>query len=260
MHSDLENLIWLYSIGLEEVLNEEPVNQFGEERQDDFQDKILESSSVTKDFIQQKIIQAGERNDIFKKISEEVSQLIDVSHLEHYFKKFLYKEFRLDMRNGFFSKGTKKKSNLIIITETPSNVDFRNGEVYSGKKKSLLYSIISGMRSSIKEQDFGVITAPVLPFPIGKLGEHEGVEIYHFLYLEKLIKITQPFLIILVGERANNLVERLAIIKRENSNSPYIPHFGIPELDYILSVPKAKKNIWDNWKNLIKREKDESIF
>ena len=36
MQPDLEYLIWLYSIGVEEFLNEVPVNQFGEEHQDNF--------------------------------------------------------------------------------------------------------------------------------------------------------------------------------------------------------------------------------
>ena len=40
MQPDLEYLIWLYSIGVEEVLNEVPVNLFGEEYQDDFIGKI----------------------------------------------------------------------------------------------------------------------------------------------------------------------------------------------------------------------------
>ena len=52
----------------------------------------------------------------------------------------------------------------------------------------------------------------------------------------------------------------LDLIKREKPNSLHIPRFVIPELDYILSVPEAKKDVWENWKDLIKREKDENLF
>ena len=159
-----------------------------------------------------------------------------------------------------YSSGTKGKYNLIVITETPTIGDFRNGQVYSGKKKSLLEGIISCVRGSLKEKDFGVIMTPVLPLPIGELSDPEKVEFYHFIYLEKLIKIVEPFLIILIGERSNNLIKQLAKIKREKPNSLHIPRFVIPELDYILSVPKAKKDVWENWKDLIKREKDENLI
>ena len=264
MKPDLEYLIWLYSIGVEEILSEVPVNQFGEEHQDDFMGKISKDSiSIpTEKFERQKINQVKDKNNSLTKISEEINQLTDVSGLENYFKNLLNKEFDLGIENGLFSTGSRGRSNLIIITETPLIIDFRNGEVYSGKKKSLLEGIIFGMRSSLREKDFGVIMTPVLPLPIGELNDHdhENVEFYHFLYLEKLIKISNPFLVVLIGERSNNLINRLLKIKTEKPNSINIPHFVIPELDYILSVPKAKKDLWDNWKNLIKRERDESFF
>ena len=176
------------------------------------------------------------------------------------FLHILNKKFDLGVENGLFSTGIKGRSNLIIITETPLIIDFRNGEIYSGKKKSLLEGIVSCIRGSLKERDFGVIATPVLPLPIGELSDPKKVEFYHFLYLEKLTKIINPFLVILIGERSNNLIKQLLKIKREKPNLINIPHFVIPELDYILSVPKAKKDVWDNWKNLIKREKDESLF
>ena len=54
MQPDLEYLIWLYSIGLEEVLNEEPASQFDEKRYNNFKGKTLQPSIVTEEFIQQK--------------------------------------------------------------------------------------------------------------------------------------------------------------------------------------------------------------
>ena len=260
MQTDLEYLIWLYSIGVEEFLNEVPINQFGEKYQNDFMKKVSKSSISNEKFNKQKIIQVKDKSNALKKISEEISQLKDVSALEKYFKKILNKEFDLGHENGLFSTGIKGRSNLIIITETPLIIDFRNREVYSGKKKSLLEGIISCIRGSLKEKNFGVIMTPVLPLPIGELSDPEKVEFYHFLYLEKLIKIIQPFLIILIGERSNNLIKQLAKIKREKPNSLHIPRFVIPELDYILSVPEAKRDVWENWKDLIKREKDENLI
>ena len=253
MQPDLEYLIWLYSIGVEEIINEVPVNQFGENPKDYISNEK---------FKKQEIIKVKDKNNYLTKISEEINQLTDVSDLENYFKNFLNKEFDLHIENGLFSTGSKGGSNLIIITETPLISDFRNGEVYSGKKKSLLEGIVSVMRGSLREKDFSVIMAPVLPLPIGEFNDHdhENFELCHFLYLEKLIKIINPFLTILIGERSNNLINLLLKIKKEKPNSINIPHFLIPELDYILTVPKAKKEVWDNWKNLIKREKDESFF
>ena len=260
MQPDLEYLIWLYSIGVEEFLNEVPVNQFGEEYQDDFMNTVSKDSISKEKFNKQKIIQVKDKSNALKKISEEISQLKDLSALEKYFKNILNKKFDLGVENGLFSTGIEGKSNLIIITETPLIIDFRNREVYSGKKKSLLKGIISCIRGSLKERDFGVIATPVLPLPIGELSDPKKVEFYHFLYLEKLIKIVKPFLIILIGERSNNLIKHLEKIKRKKPNSLHIPRFVIPELDYILSVPKAKKDVWENWKNLIKREKDENLI
>ncbi len=262
MKPDLEYLIWLYSIGVEEILSEVPVNQFGKEYQDDFMEKISKESIPSEKFEKQKVIQVQNQNNSLAKISEEINQLTDISDLENYFKNLFNKEFDLSIKNLLFSTRSKGRSNLIIITETPLIIDFRNGEVYSGKKKSLLEGIISGMRSTLRDKDFAVIMAPVFPLPMGELNDHdyENVEFYHFLYLEKLTKIINPFLVILIGERSNNFIKQLLKIKREKPNLINIPHFVIPELDYILSVPKAKKDVWDNWKNLIKREKDESLF
>ena len=78
--------------------------------------------------------------------------------------------------------------------------------------------------------------------------------------ISDVIRIINPKLVILVGERSNNLIKQLAEIKKEKPELQNIPHLVIPELQYILSVPKTKKDIWDNWKNLIKRWKDESLF
>ena len=50
------------------------------------------------------------------------------------------------------------------------------------------------------------------------------------------------------------------VVKTEKPNSLHNPHFVIPELDYILSVPKAKKDVWENWKDLIKRDKNENLI
>ena len=44
MQTDLEYLIWLYSIGVEEFLNDVPVNQFSEKYQDDFINKVSKDS------------------------------------------------------------------------------------------------------------------------------------------------------------------------------------------------------------------------
>ena len=49
MQPDLEYLIWLYSIGVEEFLNEVPVNQFGEEHQDDFMNTVSKNS-ISKEY------------------------------------------------------------------------------------------------------------------------------------------------------------------------------------------------------------------
>ena len=193
-------------------------------------------------------------------MSEEINQLRDVSNLESYFKKFLNKEFDLDSDIGLYSDVAKRERNLIVITETPLIRDFRKGEIYSGQKKSLLDGIIFCIKLSLKEKDFGVILAPVLPLPIGEISDQDRFSTYYSLFLDKLIRIINPMFLILIGERSNNLIKKLGEIRGERNNSANIPHLVIPELQYILSVPETKKYIWDDLKNLIKRGKDESLL
>ena len=95
MQPDLEYLIWLYSIGVEEIINEVPVNQFGENPKDYISNEK---------FKKQEIIKVKDKNNYLTKISEEINQLTDVSDLENYFKNFLTKNpDRAQALSGFLN-------------------------------------------------------------------------------------------------------------------------------------------------------------
>ena len=96
MQPDLDYLIWLYSIGLEEVLNEGPINQLNGEHQYESKEKIFEDKRSKEKPDNHKMIKVKDTYNSLEKISAEISELTEVSHLEKYFKKFLNKEFNLD--------------------------------------------------------------------------------------------------------------------------------------------------------------------
>ena len=251
MKTDIEHLIWLYSIGLEEVLNDSPVKLFGEQLyKKDLSSELEKPSSLKKGTNQVTISDNKDKKNTLEKLYEEVRLFTEVSDIESYFKKFLSKEFNLDGKNGLFSTGLIKKHNLVVILETPLAHDFEKRVVYSGRKKNLLDRIILSIKKSLKEKDFGIIMAPVLPFPTGEINSIDDFQSYYLVYLDNLIRIIKPSLTLLVGERANNLIKLKADLKREKHNSDTMRYFGIPELEYILSVPKIKKKIWDQWKDL----------
>ena len=57
MKTDIEHLIWLYSIGLEEVLNDSPVKLFGEKLyKKDFCSELEKQPSLKKDSNQHVVI------------------------------------------------------------------------------------------------------------------------------------------------------------------------------------------------------------
>ena len=76
MQPDLDHLIWLYSIGLEDVVNEGPINQFNEKYKNDPENKIFEERSN-----KQKIIKDIDESNYLIKISEEINQHKEVYHL-----------------------------------------------------------------------------------------------------------------------------------------------------------------------------------
>ena len=115
------------------------------------------------------------------------------------------------------------------------------------KKRTLINNIVFAILSGENETEVQNIFSPILPIPLYNTTQFETIQSFHLMFLSRLKRITEPSLVLLVGDRARSKISpKLETddkgIEEENH------YFSIPELEYIMSVPEVKKTVWEEWK------------
>ena len=128
-----------------------------------------------------------------------------------------------------------------------------------GKKRNLINNIIFSILSGESEREVQNIFVPILPIPLNNTIQLKNIQSFHIMFLSSLTRIIKPSLVLLVGDRAiSNMSQKLEAdgqgIEKENH------YFSIPELEYMMSVPDVKKNVWEEWKQKRRKIKNDLLL
>ena len=245
MRSDFEQLLWLYSMGVEDVATRKPQNYFNVQLEKKIND------SANQDGLLLKKSEGNENpdresflNEVYKK---DINAIESVGSLEAYWRDALINNFNIKKFWGYNKLNRINKLNILIIHEPPSRSDFAQYFVFDGKKRNLINNIILSILSGEIKREVQNIFVPVLPIPLNNAMEFKNLQSFHLMFLLRLRHIIKPSLTILIGDKASSLVSpKLEAnedeVMRENH------YFLIPELEYMMSVPEVKKTVWEEWK------------
>ena len=245
MRNDFEQLVWLYSMGVEDVAVRQSINYF------DVQIKDQINDSSTQDFqTSQKNQEIGvpeDENSLYLTFKKDINGIENIKALEKYWSSTLINTFNIKKFWGLNGIDGSKKPNILIIHEPPSRSDFNRYSFLDGKKRNLINNIVFAILSGESETEVQNIFSPILPIPLDNTTQFEIVQTFHLMFLTSLKRIIEPSLVLLVGDRAMSYMsQKLEAndkgIEKDNQ------YFSIPELEYMMSVPEVKKTVWEEWK------------
>ena len=245
MRSDFEQLLWLYSMGVEDVATRKPQNYFNVQLEKKINDSayqdgpLLKKSEENADPDRESFL-----NEVYKK---DINAIESVGSLEAYWRDSLIDNFNIKKFWGYNKLKQINKLNILIIHEPPNSSDFAQYRFLDGKKRNLINNIIFSILSNEREKEVEYMFVPILPIPLYKTTQFETIQYFHLMFLSSLKRIIEPSLVLLVGDRAMSYISpKLGAgdkgIEKENH------YFSIPELEYMMSVPEVKKTVWEGWK------------
>ena len=245
MRSDFEQLLWLYSMGVEDVATREPQNYFNVQLEKKINDSANQDGPLLKKNEENGVSDRESfLNEVYKK---DINAIESVGSLEAYWRNSLIDNFNITKFWGYNKLNKINKLNILIIHEPPNSSDFAQYRFLDGKKRNLINNIIFSILSGESEKEVQNIFVPILPIPLNKAMEFKNLQSFHLMFLLRLRHIINPPLTILIGDKAISLVSpKLEAnedeVMRENH------YFLIPELEYMMSVPEVKKTVWEEWK------------
>ena len=245
MRSDFEQLLWLYSMGVEDVATIQPQNYFNVQLEKKSNDSSYEDAPLLK-----KNEENGDRarysrlDEVYKK---DINVIEDVGSLEAYWQDKLINNFNIQKFWGFNKLNQIKKPNILIIHEPPNRSDFAQYFFLDGKKRNLINNILFSILSGESKSEVQNIFVPILPIPLNNAMELKDLQSFHLMFLLRLKHIVKPSLTILVGDKATSLISP-KLRANEDEAMKENHYFSIPELEYMMSVPEVKKTVWEEWK------------
>ena len=254
MRSDFEQLLWLYSMGVEDVATRQPQNYFNVQLEKKSDDSSYEDFPLLKQSeISGESDGSSNLNEVYKK---DINVIENASSLEAYWRDTLINNFNIKKFWGFNKLNQINKLNILIIHEPPNRSDFNQYLFLDGKKRNLINNIIFSILSGESEREVQNIFVPILPIPLNKALEFKNLQSFHLMFLKRLKHIIKPSLTILIGDKAISLISpNLRLNKEEAMKEDQ--YFSIPELEYMMSVPEVKKTVWEEWKQKRRTLKNE---
>ena len=254
MRSDFEQLLWLYSMGVEDVATRKPLNYFNVQLEKKINDSAYQDGPLLKK-------SGGKRdpnretflNEVYKK---DINAIESVGSLEAYWRDSLIDKFNIKKFWGYNNLKKVNKLNILIIHEPPNRSDFAQYRFLDGKKRNLINNIIFSILSGESEREVQNIFVPILPIPLNKAMEFKNLQSFHLMFLKRLKHIIEPSLTILIGDKAISLISPNLRLNNEEAMKDD-QYFSIPELEYMMSVPEVKKTVWEEWKQKRRTLKNE---
>ena len=254
MRSDFEQLLWLYSMGVEDVATRQPQNYFNVQLEKKRNDSSYEDVPLLKQSeINGESDGSSNLNEVYKK---EINVIENASSLEAYWRDTLINNFNIKKFWGYNKLKQINKLNILIIHEPPNRSDFAQYSFLGGKKRNLINNIIFSILSDESAREVQNIFVPILPIPLNKAMEFKNLQSFHLMFLQRLKHIIKPSLTILIGDKAISLISP-GLGANEDEAMKENQYFSIPELEYMMSVPEVKKTVWEEWKQKRRTLKNE---
>ena len=245
MRNDFEQLVWLYSMGVEDVVARQSKNYFDFEidnKKNDSSNQVLQTSQKSEEF---KVPQG--RNISYETFKKDINGIDNIKALDKFWSGTLINTFNIKKFWGLNYKDGLKKTNILIIHEPPSRSDFNRYSFLDGKKRNLINNIVFAFLSAEKETEVQKIFSPVLPIPLDNMTQLEAIQSFHLMFLSSLKRIIEPSLVLIVGDKAMSYLSP-KIEANDKGVEKENHYFFIPELEYMMSVPEVKKTVWEEWK------------
>ena len=245
MRNYFEQLVWLYSMGVEQVGARQPTN-YSEVKIVKKIDKVVDQDISALKKTEEIIGTESEKikNGDFQK---ELQEINNIRALDKYWRSTLINKFNIKKFWGLNELVGSTKMNILIIHGPPTRSDFALYSFLDGKKRHLINNIIFSILSGEREKEVENIFAPILPIPLNNVSDFTNLQSFHILFLVNLIRIIKPSLVLLVGDKATSYITS----KAEEDDQKIVKenhYFSIPELEYLMSVPEVKKTVWEKWK------------
>ena len=245
MRNDFEQLLWLYSMGVEQVAAQQPTNYSKvkiTKKINEVADQDISALKKTEEI-------RGNESEKFKyeDFQKEINKINNIEALDKYWRNTLIDKFNIKKFWGLSELVQSKKMNILIIHEPPSRGDFALYSLLDGNKRNLINNIIFSILSGERQKEVEYIFAPILPIPMNNVSDFTDLQSFHIIFLVNLIRIVKPSLVLLVGDKATSFITS----KLEEDDQEIVKenhYFSIPELEYLMSVPKVKKSVWEKWK------------
>ena len=163
MRSDFEQLLWLYSMGVEDVSTRKPQNYFNVQLVKKINDSayqdgpLLKKSEENEDLDRESFL-----NEVYKK---DINAIKSVGILEAYWRDSLIDNFNIKKFWGYNKLNKINKLNILIIHEPPNRSDFNQYLFLDGKKRNLINNIIFSILSGESEREVQIFLFLYYQFP-----------------------------------------------------------------------------------------------
>ena len=245
MRNDFEQLVWLYSIGVEDIAARQSINYFDVQINNQLNDSSTQG--LQKAQMNKEVIVPEDRNLSYENFKKDINGIDNLRDLEEYWSGTLINKFNIKRFWRLNDIDGLKKPNILIVHEPPSMSDLSRYSFLDGKKRNLIDNIVFAILSGENEAEVQNILSPISPIPLDNTTQFKTIQSFHMMFLLSLKRIMEPSLVLLVGDRARSQIS----FKLENDDKGIEKenhYFSIPELEYIMSVPEVKKTVWDEWK------------
>ena len=257
MRNDFEQLVWLYSMGVEDVAASQSINYFEVQINKQINDSSIQGLQTSQ---KKEEIKVPEGQDLpYETFKKDINGIDNIKALEKYWFDTLKSTFNIKKFWGLNDTEGSKKPNVLIIHEPPSRGDFSRGSFLDGKKRNLINNIVFAILSGENKAEVQNIFSPISPIPLNNTTQFETIQSFHLMFLSSLKRIIEPSLVLLVGDRARSFISPKLEAHDKGIEKESL-YFSIPELEYMMSVPEVKKNVWEDWKQKRRTIKNDLLL
>ena len=245
MRNNFEQLVWLYSMGVEDVAARQSINYFDVQINKQLNDSSTQG--LQKAQMNEEVIVPEDRNLSYENFKKDINGIDNLRDLEEYWSGTLINKFNIKKFWRLNGMDGLKKTNILIVHEPPSMSDLSRYSFLDGKKRNLIDNIVFAILSGENEAEVQNILSPISPIPLDNTTQFKTIQSFHIMFLLSLKRIMEPSLVLLVGDRARSQISP-KLETDDKGIEEETHYFSIPELEYIMSVPEVKKTVWDEWK------------
>ncbi|MDC3169669.1 hypothetical protein OA871_01350, partial [Paracoccaceae bacterium] len=136
MRNDFEQLVWLYSMGVEEVVARQSINYFDVQINNQLNDSSTQD--LQKAQMNEEVKVPKDRNLSYETFKKDINGIDNLRDLEEYWSGTLINTFNIKKFWGLNDIDGSKKPNILIVHEPPSLSDLNRYSYLDGKKRNLI--------------------------------------------------------------------------------------------------------------------------